>query len=45
MVAEDGTLLAHLEETYDLDVPPGLSSSTQDGLHDRLHRTDKARDD
>lgn len=45
VVPEDGTLLEHLGETHDLDVPPGVSSSTQDGLHDRLHQTEKARDD
>lgn len=45
VVAEDGTLLEHLEGTHDLEAPPGLSPSTQDGLHDRLHGTEKARDD
>lgn len=45
VVAEDGTLLEHLEDTHGLDVPPALSSSTQDGLHDRLHDTEKAADD
>lgn len=43
--AEDGTLLDHLDETHGLEVPAGLSPSTQDGLHDRLHDTEKARDD
>lgn len=45
VVAEDGTLLEHLEDIHGLEAPPTLSPSTQDGLHDRLHDTDKARDD
>lgn len=45
VAAEDGTLLEHLEETHGLEAPPTLSPSTQDGLHDRLHHTDKARDE
>ncbi|HUP70187.1 MAG TPA: hypothetical protein VM142_10285 [Acidimicrobiales bacterium] len=45
VAAEDGTLLDHLEETHGLEAPPALSPSTQDGLHDRLHDTEKARDD
>ncbi len=45
VVAEDGTLLEHLENTHGLEAPPSLSPSTQDGLHDRLHDTQKARDD
>ena len=45
VAAEDGTLLDHLEETHGLEAPATLSPSTQDGLHDRLHDTEKARDD
>lgn len=45
VIAEDGTLLEHLEETHGLEAPPTLSPSTQDGLHDRLHDSEKARDD
>lgn len=45
VVAEDGTLLEHLEENHGLEAPATLSPSTQDGLHDRLHGSEKARDD
>ncbi len=45
VTAEDGTLLDHLEDAHGLDAPATLSPTTQDGLHDRLHQTEKARDD
>lgn len=45
VAADDGTLLDHLEDPHGLDAPPTLSPSTLDGLHDRLHHTEKARDD
>lgn len=45
LATEDGGLLDHLEDTHGLEAPATLSPSTQDGLHDRLHETEKARDD
>lgn len=45
VAADDGTLLDHLAENHGLDAPATLSPSTQDGLHDRLHHAEKARDD
>lgn len=45
IASEDGTLVEHLQSLHHLDVDPGLSGSTQEGLHDRLHgETDAARD-
>lgn len=45
VVSMDGTLRQHLEGVHGLEVPPGLSPTTQDGLHDRLHDSEKASDD
>ena len=42
---EDGTLLDHLQQVHQLEVPSGMSASTQDGLHDRLHDDTAAADD
>ena len=43
--AGDDTLRAHLEGPHGLDVPPDTSSSTQAGLHDRLHEETAAADE
>ncbi|HSH60105.1 MAG TPA: hypothetical protein VK988_10775 [Acidimicrobiales bacterium] len=45
VTGEDGTLRQHLEDVHRLEVPPGMSASTQDGLHDRLHDDTAAADD
>ena len=45
VTGEDGTLRGHLEEIHQLDVPSGMSPSTQTGLHDRLHDESGAVDD
>ena len=45
VAAEDGTLAAHLVAAHGLEVPPGVSPATAEGLHDRLHATSKAADD
>ena len=45
VTGEDGTLLAHLEEVHRLEVPSGMSASTQGGLHDRVHDDTAALDD
>lgn len=45
VLAEDGTLAAHLASVHALDVAAGTSPATLEGLHDRLHATTKAADD
>ena len=40
----DDTLSEHLEEEHELDAPESLSSTTEAGLHDRLHGTSHAED-
>lgn len=45
VTGEGGTLRAHLEEVHQLEVPPGMSASTQAGLHDRVHDDTAAVDD
>ncbi len=45
VTGEDGTLRRHLADVHRLEVPPGMSASTQDGLHDRLHDDTEAADD
>lgn len=45
VTAEDGILRSHLEEVHGLEVPSGMSASTQGGLHDRLHDDTAAFDD
>lgn len=45
VTAEDGTLAAHLASVHGLDVPPAVSPTTAEGLHDRLHDSSKAADD
>lgn len=44
VTAEDGTLAEHLAVAHRLDVPPAVSPTTTEGLHDRLHDTSKAAD-
>jgi hypothetical protein len=42
---DDDALVAHLRSPHGLDVPEGLSPTTVEGLHDRLHHeTDAAAD-
>jgi hypothetical protein len=41
----DGSLFEHLQSSHQLDTNPGLSASTQEGLHDRLHGETRAADD
>jgi hypothetical protein len=43
--SEDDSLVEHLRSHHQLDTETGLSASTQEGLHDRLHDTTKAIDD
>jgi hypothetical protein len=43
--SENDSLLEHLRSRHQLDTEPGLSASTQEGLHDRLHSSTKAIDD
>jgi hypothetical protein len=45
VTAEDGTLAEHLAAVHGLDVPPAVSPTTAEGLHDRLHDSSKAADD
>ena len=45
VLPEDGTLAGHLVDVHGLDADPGLSPTTLEGLHDRLHHTSKAADD
>ena len=45
VAADDGSLGAHLAVTHGLAEGEGLSPSTQEGLHDRVHRSSKAADD
>jgi hypothetical protein len=40
----DGSLVAHLQAVHGLDTDPGLSATTQEGLHDRLHHETDAAD-
>jgi len=40
---EDASLIEHLKSQHQFDTEPGLSASTQQGLHDRMHgETDAA---
>ncbi|MDP8975292.1 MAG: hypothetical protein M3N28_02790 [Actinomycetota bacterium] len=45
VTGEDGTLRKHLKDMHQLEVPSGMSASTQDGLHNRLHDETAAADD
>ena len=45
VAAEDGTLRAHLRRIHHLEAPDAMSSSTQVGVHDRLHYQTGAADD
>ena len=45
VTGEDDTLRTHLEDIHGLEVPLRMSSSTQAGLHDRLHDDTGAADD
>ena len=42
---QDGSLTEHLEQDHHLDAPDSLSTTTEAGLHDRLHGTSHAEDD
>ncbi len=44
VAGDDGTLRAHLEQVHRLQVPDAMSSSTQAGVHDRLHHQRGAAD-
>ncbi len=45
VTGEDGSLRAHLEQVHQLEIPSGMSASTQAGLHDRVHDDTAAADD
>ncbi|MDQ1391727.1 MAG: hypothetical protein QOF30_704 [Acidimicrobiaceae bacterium] len=45
ITSENDSLIEHLRSCHQLEAEPGLSASTQEGLHDRLHSTTKATDE